>query len=107
MSSRPLPSPPSLPLPAAPALLSLPCTHNASAATPHPSPSNNVNWKGLDGRWVNERFNALLESGPKPTVAAIDGLCLGGGLEASMACNARVATAGKNNAISSSHRSML
>lgn len=55
----------------------------------------NVQWKGLDGKWVNERFNALLESGPKPTVAAINGLCLGGGLEASMACNARVAAEGE------------
>jgi len=43
-------------------------------------------------------FNAILaslvESGPKPTVAAIENLALGGGLEVAMACNARVATPG-------------
>ncbi|GMH40136.1 hypothetical protein BSKO_08040 [Bryopsis sp. KO-2023] len=44
------------------------------------------------GGWVNEHFCDLLESGPKPTVAAIDGIALGGGCEASVACNARVCT---------------
>eukprot|EP01027_Heterolobosea_sp_BB2_P018891 GEZU01026545.1.p1 GENE.GEZU01026545.1~~GEZU01026545.1.p1 ORF type:complete len:1032 (+),score=419.91 GEZU01026545.1:603-3698(+) len=33
-----------------------------------------------------------IESGPKPTVAAIGGVCLGGGLELAMSCNARVCT---------------
>lgn len=33
-----------------------------------------------------------VESGPKPTVVAIDGLCLGGGLEISVACAGRVCT---------------
>jgi enoyl-CoA hydratase/carnithine racemase len=35
-----------------------------------------------------------VEAGPKPTVAAIENLALGGGLEVAMACNARVATPG-------------
>ncbi|KAI5021660.1 hypothetical protein ZWY2020_058390 [Hordeum vulgare] len=34
----------------------------------------------------------LLEGATKPSVAAIDGLCLGGGLEVSMACHARIST---------------
>lgn len=48
---------------------------------------------GIDDR-INEAFVALLEDGPKPTVAAIQGLALGGGCEVAIACNARVATQG-------------
>jgi len=41
---------------------------------------------------VSKFFCELVESGMKPTVAAIDGLCLGGGCELVIACNARVCT---------------
>ena len=40
----------------------------------------------------NATLNSIVESGAKPTVAAIENLALGGGLEVAMACNARVAT---------------
>jgi len=43
---------------------------------------------------INDNFRELLEAGPKPTVAAISGLALGGGLETAMACNARLASPG-------------
>ena len=54
--------------------------------------------KGTGGaeisRLVNESFLALVETGPKPSVAAIDGIALGGGCELLVSCNARICTAG-------------
>lgn len=44
---------------------------------------------------INDAFRELLEAGVKPTVAAISGMALGGGLEATMACNARLCSPGK------------
>jgi 3-hydroxyacyl-CoA dehydrogenase/enoyl-CoA hydratase/carnithine racemase len=42
------------------------------------------------------RFLNAIETGPKPVVAAINGNCLGGGLEVAMVCHYRVATQGVN-----------
>jgi len=42
------------------------------------------------------RFISSIETGPKPVVAAINGNCLGGGLEIAMACHYRVAVKGVN-----------
>jgi 3-hydroxyacyl-CoA dehydrogenase/enoyl-CoA hydratase/carnithine racemase len=41
-------------------------------------------------------FVSSLETGPKPIIAAINGNCLGGGLEVAMACHYRVAAKGVN-----------
>jgi 3-hydroxyacyl-CoA dehydrogenase/enoyl-CoA hydratase/carnithine racemase len=42
----------------------------------------------------NNRFLNSIEQGPKPVVAALNGNCLGGGLEIAMACHYRVAAKG-------------
>lgn len=43
---------------------------------------------------VNKAFLDLVETGPKPTVAALSKIALGGGCELAVSCNARVATPG-------------
>jgi 3-hydroxyacyl-CoA dehydrogenase/1,4-dihydroxy-2-naphthoyl-CoA synthase len=44
----------------------------------------------------NNRFLNAIETGPKPVLAAINGNCLGGGLEIAMVCHYRVAAQGVN-----------
>lgn len=45
-------------------------------------------------QFVNDNFLDLVETGPKPTVAAISTLALGGGCELAVSCNARICTPG-------------
>lgn len=49
---------------------------------------------GIDNN-INEAICAFLEAGHKPTVAAMQGVALGGGLEVAMGCNARVCAPGE------------
>ncbi len=42
----------------------------------------------------NNQFLNSIEQGPKPAIAAINGNCLGGGLEIAMACHYRIASQG-------------
>ena len=47
---------------------------------------------GIDNDALNSAFVSLLEDGAKPSVAAIDGVALGGGCEVALACNGRLAS---------------
>jgi len=48
---------------------------------------------------AGRRLYARLSSKPWPTVAVIDGVCLGGGLEIALACDYRVATSAETTAL--------
>jgi 3-hydroxyacyl-CoA dehydrogenase/enoyl-CoA hydratase/carnithine racemase len=50
----------------------------------------------MSGLKENMKFINSIEVGPKPVVAAINGNCLGGGLEIAMVCHYRVAADGVN-----------
>ena len=50
----------------------------------------------VSGMMEGMKFMNHIETGPKPVVAAINGNCLGGGLEIAMCCHYRVAVTGVN-----------
>ena len=50
----------------------------------------------VSGMMEGMKFMNHMETGPKPVVAAINGNCLGGGLEIAMCCHYRVAANGVN-----------
>ena len=55
--------------------------------------------KAVDFLRKGQAVFAYLEALPIPTVAMIDGFCMGGGLELALACNYRIATDDKNTRI--------
>ena len=65
------------------------CVENSAAPSERPSMTG-----ARVACRINDNFCALLESGPKPTVAAVESMALGGGLETALACNARICTPG-------------
>ncbi len=89
-------------VPHAPAVLSgkhcpLACTAGVCPARPASvpgAPGDLTQWSHTRLHRINDNFCELLESGPKPTVAAIEGVALGGGLETALACNARLCSPG-------------
>jgi 3-hydroxyacyl-CoA dehydrogenase/enoyl-CoA hydratase/carnithine racemase len=50
----------------------------------------------LERTLEGSRFISSIETGPKPVVAAINGNCLGAGIEIAMACHFRIAAKGAN-----------
>ncbi|WP_193072617.1 enoyl-CoA hydratase/isomerase family protein [Brevibacterium sp. FME37] len=58
--------------------------------------------KGSGGASATTKAETAIASSPKPTVAAIDGYCIGGGWEIAAACDFRVATRNAKLAITPS-----